>query len=83
VDVTTIPFKRILDNILDAARLRPIVIQSLFMRLHGKPPAEGEIQGYYNRLREISYLVTIRNRSSVLTGRFIFLFRCSSGSACF
>jgi hypothetical protein len=44
----------ILDNILDAARMRPIVIQSLFTRLHGKPPSEGEIQGYYNRLREIA-----------------------------
>lgn len=54
VDVTTIRFKRILDNILDAARTRPIVIQSLFMRLHGVPPAEGEIQAYCNRLREIT-----------------------------
>ena len=35
VDVTPIPFKRILDNLLDAARRRPIVIQSLFMRLYG------------------------------------------------
>lgn len=54
VDVTTIPFKRILDNILDAARLRPIVIQSLFMRLHGAPPADDEIHAYCNRLREIT-----------------------------
>ena len=54
VDVTTIPFKRILDNILDAARLRPIVIQSLFMRLHGKPPAASEVQAYCDRLRGIT-----------------------------
>jgi len=54
VDVTTIPFQRILDNILDAAQLRPIVIQSLFMRLHGKPPAATEIEAYCNRLREIT-----------------------------
>ncbi len=54
VDVTTIPFKRILDNILDAARLRPIVIQSLFMRLYGTPPAADEIEIYCNRLKEIT-----------------------------
>jgi len=54
VDVTTIPFKRILDNLLDAARRRPIVIQSLFMRLDGNPPDAGEIEAYCNRLKEIT-----------------------------
>ncbi len=53
VDVTTIPFKRILDNLLDAARRRPIVIQSLFMRLDGIPPDASEIQAYCDRLKEI------------------------------
>ncbi len=53
VDVTTIPFKRVLDNLLDAARHRPIVIQSLFMRLYGVPPDAGEIEGYCDRLKEI------------------------------
>lgn len=53
VDVTTIPFRRILDNILEAARLRPIVIQSLFMRLHGAAPDEREIEAYCDRLAEI------------------------------
>jgi wyosine [tRNA(Phe)-imidazoG37] synthetase (radical SAM superfamily) len=53
VDVTTIPFRRILDNILDAARLRPIVIQSLFMQLHGAAPDAREIKAYCNRLAEI------------------------------
>lgn len=53
VDVTTIPFKRILDNLLDAARRRPIVIQSLFMRLYGSPPDGGEIEAYSDRLKEI------------------------------
>ncbi len=54
VDVTTIPFKRILDNLLDAARRRPIVIQSLFMRLDGNPPDAGEIEAYCTRLKEIT-----------------------------
>lgn len=53
VDVTPIPFKRILDNLLDAARRRPIVIQSLFMRLYGCPPDGGEIEAYSDRLKEI------------------------------
>lgn len=53
VDVTTIPFRRVLDNILDAARCRPIVIQSLFMRVHGVGPDETEIDAFCDRLREI------------------------------
>ncbi len=53
VDVTTIPFKRVLDNLLDAARLRPVVIQSLFMKVHGLAPEQREITAYCNRLREI------------------------------
>jgi wyosine [tRNA(Phe)-imidazoG37] synthetase (radical SAM superfamily) len=53
VDVTTIPFKRILENLLDAARLRPIVIQSLFLRFHGAAPDEREIEAYCDRLREL------------------------------
>ncbi|MBI4526780.1 MAG: radical SAM protein [Deltaproteobacteria bacterium] len=54
VDATRIPLKRVLDNILDAARLRPVVIQSLFMRVHGFPPEAGEITAYCDRLREIT-----------------------------
>jgi wyosine [tRNA(Phe)-imidazoG37] synthetase (radical SAM superfamily) len=53
IDVTTIPFQRVLDNILDAARRRPVVIQSLFMRVHGAGPDEKEIDAFCDRLREI------------------------------
>lgn len=53
VDVTTIPFQRVLDNILDAARRRPVVIQSLFMRVHGVGPDEKEIGAFCDRLREL------------------------------
>ena len=53
VDVTTIPFKRVLDNLLEAACHRPIVIQSLFMRIHGSPPDAAEIDAYCSRLRNI------------------------------
>ncbi|MFQ5989602.1 MAG: radical SAM protein [Candidatus Methylomirabilales bacterium] len=53
VDVTTIPFQQVLDNILEAARVRPIVIQSLFMRVHGLGPDKQEIGAFCDRLREI------------------------------
>jgi wyosine [tRNA(Phe)-imidazoG37] synthetase (radical SAM superfamily) len=53
VDVTTIPFERILNNLLEAARRRPLVIQSLFMRLYGSPPDAAEIRAYCGRLKNI------------------------------
>jgi wyosine [tRNA(Phe)-imidazoG37] synthetase (radical SAM superfamily) len=53
VDVTTIPFRQVLDNILEAARRRPVVIQSLFMRVHGAGPDEKEVSAYCDRLREL------------------------------
>jgi len=53
VDRTKIPFQRILDNLLAAARVRPLVIQSLFMRIAGEPPADAEIQAYIARLNAI------------------------------
>lgn len=53
VDRTTIPFQQILDNLLEAARKRPIVIQSLFMKVAGQPPSHEEIQAYGERLKWI------------------------------
>ena len=53
VDRTTIPFARVLANILEAARRRPIVVQSLFMRLHGEAPPSEEVAAYSDRLRAI------------------------------
>lgn len=53
VDVTTIPFQQVLDNILDVAQVRPIVIQSLFMRVHDVGPDETEIAAFCDRLRGI------------------------------
>jgi wyosine [tRNA(Phe)-imidazoG37] synthetase (radical SAM superfamily) len=51
---TKIPFRRVLDNILLAARQRPIVIQSLFMRVDNQPPPPQEIAAYCERLSEIT-----------------------------
>ena len=53
IDRTTIPLSRVLANILEAARLRPIVLQSLFMKVHGEGPPAGEIEAYCERVNEI------------------------------
>jgi wyosine [tRNA(Phe)-imidazoG37] synthetase (radical SAM superfamily) len=53
VDRTTIPLRRILDNITAAARLRPLVIQALFLRLHDQPPPAEELEAFCDRLNEI------------------------------
>ena len=50
---SAIPFARILENLRDAARERPIVIQSLFMRIRGEPPSPAEQAAYCDRLAEI------------------------------
>jgi wyosine [tRNA(Phe)-imidazoG37] synthetase (radical SAM superfamily) len=53
IDRTTIPFRQILDNITAAARVRPLVIQSLFMRVHGEGPSRAELVAFCDRLAEI------------------------------
>ena len=50
---TAVRFQRILDNLLLAARVRPIVIQSLFLRHRGEPPPPAEQEAYCQRLREL------------------------------
>ncbi len=50
---SAVPFKQILENLRDAARARPIVIQSLFMRINDEPPPGEEIDAYCRRLQEI------------------------------
>jgi wyosine [tRNA(Phe)-imidazoG37] synthetase (radical SAM superfamily) len=53
IERTTIPFRRILDNITQAARVHPLVIQALFLRLHGQPPPPQELEAFCDRLQEI------------------------------
>jgi wyosine [tRNA(Phe)-imidazoG37] synthetase (radical SAM superfamily) len=53
IERTPIPFARILENITTAARIRPLVIQSLFMRVAGEGPSEDEISAFCDRLQEI------------------------------
>lgn len=53
VDRTTIPFRRVLDNVAEAARSRPVVIQAMFLRMHGEPPPAAELEAFCDRLNEI------------------------------
>ena len=54
VDRPNVTLRHVLDNILDAARVRPVVIQSLFMRVDGQPPDEVQLQAYCDRLNELT-----------------------------
>ena len=47
------PLRHVIENIIDAARARPVVIQSLWMKVHGSPPGEGEVAAFCDRLGEI------------------------------
>jgi wyosine [tRNA(Phe)-imidazoG37] synthetase (radical SAM superfamily) len=53
IERTTIPFGRILTNITEAAREAPVVIQALFLRLHGQQPPPEELAAFCERLNEI------------------------------
>jgi len=53
VDRPNFSLGHVLENIIDAARARPLVIQSLFMRVHGAPPPEAEVAAYCDRLNEV------------------------------
>lgn len=53
INRTKIPFARILRNISETAKARPIVIQSLFLKIRGKGPSREEIGEYCRRLRGI------------------------------
>src|SRR5262245_26227779 len=53
VDRTPIPFRQILENIAVASKIRPLVIQALFMRVSGQPPSQAELDAFCDRLNEI------------------------------
>jgi wyosine [tRNA(Phe)-imidazoG37] synthetase (radical SAM superfamily) len=48
-----VALQTLLDNILDAARIRPVVIQSLWMHVREEPPPGAEIRAFAERLRWI------------------------------
>lgn len=53
IDQSLIPFHRVLANIRDAAHVRPLVIQSLFMKVDNQAPSTEEIHAFCDRLNEI------------------------------
>jgi wyosine [tRNA(Phe)-imidazoG37] synthetase (radical SAM superfamily) len=53
VDRPNVSLQVVLDNILAAARVRPVVIQTLWMRLHGDAPPDAEVEAYCARLNEL------------------------------
>ena len=53
VERTRISFERIVDNLKLAARRWPLVIQSLFMRIHGQPPSHEEILAFCSVLSDV------------------------------
>ncbi len=47
------PLQHVIENITAAARVRPVVIQSLLLRLDSQGPDDRELRAYVERLREI------------------------------
>ena len=53
VNKMDVPLEKLLGNILDLGRQRPVVIQSLFPAINREGPPREEIQQYAERLREL------------------------------
>ncbi len=54
VNRTSVKFQRVLDNLRDTARARPILIQSLLLKVHGEPMSAAELGAYCGRLNDIT-----------------------------
>jgi len=53
IDQTNLSYTRVLHNILETARQRPLNIQTCMMRVQGEAPSQAEIEAYCDRLAEI------------------------------
>jgi wyosine [tRNA(Phe)-imidazoG37] synthetase (radical SAM superfamily) len=53
VNRPNVSLQKIIDNIVEASRIRPVVIQSLWFRFQDMAPASGEIEAYCDRLNSI------------------------------
>ncbi len=54
VNRTSVKFQRVLDNLCATAKARAILIQSLFLKIHGKPMSGQELEAYCVRLNDIT-----------------------------
>jgi len=74
INRTKIPFARILKNITLTAQTRPVIIQSLFLKIHGVGPTDEEISAYCERLRAIGRIKLVqvytvaRNAMTIVEG---------------
>jgi wyosine [tRNA(Phe)-imidazoG37] synthetase (radical SAM superfamily) len=53
IDRSDVPLADVIENLVDVSTLRPIVIQTLFMRLSGVGPSAEELQAYCGQLQTI------------------------------
>jgi wyosine [tRNA(Phe)-imidazoG37] synthetase (radical SAM superfamily) len=53
IERTPIPFSRIIENLQTMARRHPLVLQSLFLRLNGVGPTQGEVDAFCGQIRAI------------------------------
>jgi wyosine [tRNA(Phe)-imidazoG37] synthetase (radical SAM superfamily) len=53
VDGTTLPFSRVLKNLADAAKIRPITLQCMFPTLDGEGPTDAEIDAWQGRIADL------------------------------
>ncbi|MGC4116747.1 MAG: hypothetical protein QM765_19745 [Myxococcales bacterium] len=53
IDRSGVPLEKVLANLLATAQVRPVVIQSMFARLHGAAPAPAEIEAWLGRLKDL------------------------------
>lgn len=60
INRSAIPFGRILKNIAECARTRPVVIQSLFLKINGSGPSDAELTEYCRRLKTIGTIKLVQ-----------------------
>ncbi len=53
VNRSNVKFERILANLLETARARPIIIQTLFLKIDGSPIPAAELEAYCGRLNDL------------------------------
>jgi len=53
IDRSPVKLQRVLDNLRDVARKRPVVIQSMWMRLHDEPPTNEQFDAFIDRVIEL------------------------------
>lgn len=53
VDRGNAPLERQFNNIREFGIIHPLVVQSMFLRVHGVPPPEAEVDAYIDRIRKL------------------------------